>query len=286
MNWNHLICALVWIAGCLAANGAPLTAAEIDLLFRMSTPAAEIARDIKTRGLSEPLTAVVRGKFAAAGVTAPAVQPLQSLAVPPTNPARAMTPPVPGANAPTAKFKWPALGDPYPPLSLLDPDGRVVNLSTFRGKVLLIEPIGLCCAACQAYAGGDVVGEFKTKDSHGVQPNLGSIERLFKRFARGTRWEDERIVYIQLLLYGSNTEAPTFIQAREWRAHFSPAWKQKPPVIMVGTPEMIGPNTYAMIPGFHLVDQNLILRYDSTGHSRKHDLYRELLPAIPAMLKP
>ena len=260
------------------ARSAQVTAAEADLLFRMGTSAAEVAREIQTRGLSEPLSAGLQAKFAAGGVAAGVVQRMQPAAKPATAVRAADVP------SPSTRVQWPKPGEPYPPLVLPDPDGRPVNLAAFRGKVLLIEPIGLCCAACQAFAGGDAVGEFKTPGSHGVQKNLGSIESLFDRFAPGVRFEDDRIVYIQLLLYGTHTAAPTLEQARKWRAHFSPAWKRKQPVIMVGTPGMIGPETYALIPGFQLVDQNFGLRYDAAGHRPRHNIYEQLLPAIAPML--
>ena len=41
-------------------------------------------------------------------------------------------------------FAWPPkLDEPYPDLVLQDYQGERVELSSFRGKVLLIEPIGM-----------------------------------------------------------------------------------------------------------------------------------------------
>lgn len=41
-------------------------------------------------------------------------------------------------------FAWPPVaGQPYPDLELRDFRGETVQLSSFRGKVLLIEPIGM-----------------------------------------------------------------------------------------------------------------------------------------------
>ena len=48
---------------------------------------------------------------------------------------------------------------------------------------------------------------------------------------------------------------------------------------------MIGDASYRMIPGLQLIDQDMILRVDSTGRSnQQHDLYRELLPKVREML--
>lgn len=273
------------VSSAVPLHSAPVGAAEVDLLFRMKTPAAEIAREIQKRGLSEELSVALKAKFAAGGVSADTLarMPRVAAVVVPKAPV-AVAAPASAVQSPAVKVKWPKVGEQYPPLMLSDPDGRPVNLAQFRGKVLLIEPIGIPCAACQAFAGGDVVGEFKAPGSQGVQPDIGTIESLFARFAPGVRFDDDRIVYVQLLLYGTNSAAPTLDQARKWRAHFAPALKTKQPVIMVGTPEMISPEAYALIPGFHLVDQNFVLRYDGAGHTPPHSIFKELLPAIPAML--
>ena len=39
-----------------------------------------------------------------------------------------------------------------------------------------------------------------------------------------------------------------------------------------------------MIPGFQLIDREFVLRYDGTGHRPRHDIWRELMPAIPSLL--
>ena len=41
-------------------------------------------------------------------------------------------------------FEWPPeAGETYPALELLGLDGETVELASYRGKVLLIEPIGM-----------------------------------------------------------------------------------------------------------------------------------------------
>jgi hypothetical protein len=39
-----------------------------------------------------------------------------------------------------------------------------------------------------------------------------------------------------------------------------------------------------MIPGFQLIDRDFVLRYDASGHRPRHDLWRELMPAIPRLI--
>src|SRR5579885_426641 len=54
----------------------------------------------------------------------------------------------------TLGFAWPPVnGQAYPDLKLLDQDGHEVALSSFKGKVILLEPVGMTCAACNAYSG-------------------------------------------------------------------------------------------------------------------------------------
>ena len=51
---------------------------------------------------------------------------------------------------------WPpAVGQFYPNLVLKDQTGQVTALSDFRGKVILVEVVGLTCRACHAFAGGN-----------------------------------------------------------------------------------------------------------------------------------
>ena len=81
---------------------------------------------------------------------------------------------VSAAFAQESPIDWPPkLGEPYPDLLLIDASGRELRLSSLKGKVLLIEPIGMNCPACQAYAGGGARGGFR-----GVSPqgDLRSIE--------------------------------------------------------------------------------------------------------------
>ena len=70
---------------------------------------------------------------------------------------------------PEQDFEWPPkLNEPYPDLHLVDQTGSPTRLSDYKGKVILVEPIGIPCPACQAFCGGNMVGGFQ-----GVQPQPG-----------------------------------------------------------------------------------------------------------------
>jgi hypothetical protein len=184
---------------------------------------------------------------------------------------------------PLAAVSWPPqLGKPYPDLRLLDSGGRQVQLSDYRGKVLLIEPIGVDCPACQAFAGANMKGVGPLR-SCTPQKNLQSIEEYTQQYA-GVSLDDPRLVYIQLLLYNWTQQAPpTLDEAREWAEHFG-ADRRPNRLVLVAAAEMIGPASYAMIPGFQLVDAEFVLRADSTGHNPRHNLYSDLLPQLPNLL--
>ena len=177
---------------------------------------------------------------------------------------------------------WPPrVGEPYPDLELIDQTGRLVRLSSFKGSVLLIEPVGMTCPACQAFAGAHRLGPYE-----GVAPQGGlpSIEELVPQYTRGVSLSDERIVFVQLLLYSMTMGAPTPEDARKWAAHFR-VDRAKNHIVLAGTREFIGQASYDMIPGFQLVDRNFILQVDATGHRPRHNLFTQLLPAIPRLLE-
>lgn len=194
----------------------------------------------------------------------------------------AATPPATPAQPGRLPSVWPPrVGEPYPDLELVDQTGQLVRLSSFKGSVLLIEPIGMNCPACQSFAGAHRLGSYE-----GIQPQGGlpSIEELVPQYARGASLSDDRIVYVQLLLYSMTMEAPTPEDARKWAEHFR-ADRAKNHIVLAGTKEFIGQASYDMIPGFQLVDRNFILRVDATGHRPKHSLFTQLLPAIPRLLE-
>lgn len=178
--------------------------------------------------------------------------------------------------------KWPPrLGEPYPDLELIDQTGQIVRLSSFKGSVVLVEPVGMTCPACQAFAGAHRYGSFE-----GVAPQRGllSIEELFPKYTNGLSLSDDRIVLVQLLLYSMSMRAPSPGDARRWAEHFRMD-RSKNFIVLAGTKELLGQASYNMIPGFQLVDRNFILRADSTGHRPRHNLWKYLLPMVPQLLQ-
>lgn len=174
-------------------------------------------------------------------------------------------------------FDWPPVMDqPFPDIKLISHAGEMIKLSSFKGKVILVEPVGMTCPACNAFSGAKKKGGYK-----GISPqqNLPPIQSLLPQYAKGITLENEGLVFVQLLLYDMQYKAPTEEDARDWAEHFG--LDNKPNIyVLAADQRYINPASYAMIPGFFLIDKDFILRSDSTGHNPKHNLFTHLFPEL------
>ena len=180
---------------------------------------------------------------------------------------------------------WPPrVGERYPNLRLLNSLGERIALESLAGKIILVEPIGMDCPACNAFAGANRRG---SSGFRGVKPQAGmpSIEEMLEKYAGGVSLSDDGIALVHLLLYRPGRDGPPSVEmARLWAKHFG-IEESENMLILVSEPYLIGPASYNMIPGFQLIDADFVLRFDSSGHHPTHDLWRELLPAIPSLVK-
>lgn len=190
-----------------------------------------------------------------------------------------LIPKSPGPNSGISPWP-PELGKPYPDLTLVNGDGEYVKLSSFKGKVLIIEPVGMTCLACQAYSGAAKHGSYS---SIGFQGGTLSIEEYFPQYSGGIKLSDDRLVFIQILLYSLSMDAPTASDAREWAKHFK-LDQRKNYYVLAGTPDLIGKTAYDLIPGLQLVDRDFILRYDAAGHRPKHNMWSELMAGVRSVI--
>ena len=176
---------------------------------------------------------------------------------------------------------WPPVLDRYyPDLVLYNQDGQPTRLSSFRGKVIIVEPIGMSCPACQAFAGANKPG-VKPYGFSKPQRGLKSIEEMLKQ--QGVNLGDSRLVLVQLLLYNPRMQVPTVREAKAWAKNFGLSTRNNT-YVLVGTKAMINRYSYNMIPGFQLIDKNFVLRSDATGHRPKNSLYTHLLPMVKKLL--
>jgi hypothetical protein len=179
---------------------------------------------------------------------------------------------------------WPpVVGQFYPNVVLKDQTGQVTAISDFRGKVVLVEVVGLTCRACHAFAGGNEswIGPFR-----GIKPQkgLGSIEQYARGYAQ-LSLDHPDIVFVQLVLYGMDGLSPPAEEdARAWARHFHMD-RAKNRVVLIGDQRFISAETRRLIPGFHLIDQNGILRAMSSNDPRHDSLHGSLLPKLATVVK-
>jgi len=177
---------------------------------------------------------------------------------------------------------WPPrLGEPYPDLHLVDQSGQVRALSSFKGRLLLVEMVGMTCPACQGFSGAERLGTFGGIGSDGGLP---AIDELIPQYARDVTFPNDDIVFVQILLFDMQMGPPTADDAKAWATHFHRE-VAKHQYVLAGGPALHNQASYVLVPGFQLVDREFVLRWDATGHSPRHNLYRDLLPAIPDLLR-
>lgn len=179
---------------------------------------------------------------------------------------------------------WPpVVGQLYPNLVLRDQTGQVSAITDFKGKVILLEVVGLTCKACHAFAGGNEPGKSRFRGIQ-PQPGLDSIERYAKGYAQ-LSLEHPDIVFVQLVLYGMDgRSAPTEEDVRDWASHFGMD-RRKNQVVLIGDQRFISAESRKLIPGFHLIDQNGILRAMSSNDPKHDRLHSSLLPKLASLVR-
>lgn len=182
-------------------------------------------------------------------------------------------------DSPAPATAWPpALGQPFPDLSALDHRGQRVQLSSLRGKVLVIAPIVMSSPACIAYWGGHRHGAF---EGRAAQDGLEALESYFPDYA-GVELAHPDIAVVQLLLFNAAMQPPTVQDAMRWHRHFQLAARPNHHVLIA--PEALRTAAAASVPGFWLVDRDFALVMDATGHRPRHNLYTDLMPAVQKLL--
>lgn len=179
---------------------------------------------------------------------------------------------------------WPpVVGQFYPNIVLRDQSGQAVAISDFKGKVVLIELVGLTCKACHAFSGGNEPGATRFRSIQ-PQPGLPSIERFTTSYAK-LSLEHPDVVFVQLVLYGMDGRSPPLeADVRDWAKHFQ-LNRQENEYVLIGDRRFISPQTRALIPGFHLVDQSGILRAMSSNDPRHDPLHSALVSRLAELVK-
>ena len=177
---------------------------------------------------------------------------------------------------------WPPeLGEPYPAINMINYDGREFRVADFEGRVVLLGLVSMDSPVSNAYAGGGYKGGLG-----GVmpQPGLGSLDDYLQKHAGGLTPDYSDLVVVHLLIYDEDRSAPNVDDAKRWAEHFDLSGRQNV-YVAVARRDLRSQASAAMTPGFQLVDKNAILRADSTGFEPRHDLFGELLPEIPNLMR-
>lgn len=190
--------------------------------------------------------------------------------------------PASGASPDALPHAWPPRkGEPFPDLTLLDGGGRTVKLSDLRGRVVLLEPVGMSCPGCQGFSGGDQKGGFG-----GLTPQRGlsSIDDLLR--GAGVDPASPDLVLVQVLFFDLKLATPAVTDAQAWAKHFG--WDRRANVVvLVGDDRYRAhPATMAMVPGFFLLDREGVLVVDASlkGGGAPDSLHRDLLPKLAELV--
>lgn len=169
---------------------------------------------------------------------------------------------------------WPPeIGREYPDLKLMTHDGKDVQLSDFKGKLILLELVGMTCPGCHAFTGGNKIKE----KFHNIRAQSGikSIHEYATEFG-GFDLKNPEILFIQVLAYDLKDKQTKKSDLKLWMDHFYKEGISKNTIVAVPKDSLVSPDTYKMIPTFHLIDRKGVLR--SRGKNNK--LYDELLPLL------
>lgn len=149
----------------------------------------------------------------------------------------------PAATNASGSDGWrPIVDRPWPAIAFTNVRGERITLRQYSGSVVLVEPVGMSCPACNAFAGANEPG---ARGFGGTTPQRGlqSIRRLASLFG-GVSLDDPRLMFVTLILYNLDMRAPSAADARAWAQHFG--YSRPNHVVLFGDAALIGPASYNM----------------------------------------
>lgn len=176
---------------------------------------------------------------------------------------------------------WPpVVNKEFTNIKMIDANGKDVELKSLKGKVLLIEPIGMTCAGCQAFSGGHKFGAF---GSVSPQTGLKSIEEYLPEWGNGVSLTDPRLQFVQIIFYNQALKPPTAQDVAAWKKHFKMD-RSSNMFVFGAKAEYVDGYARGIIPGFFLVDKQFKLLSEATGSNPKTNLYTEFMPRVKKAL--
>ncbi len=185
-------------------------------------------------------------------------------------------------NSEPAKPWPPVVGQRYPDLTVQALDGSQFQLARLAGKPVLIELVGMTCVGCQAFLGGNNkgIGGFGGKQP---QADLSAVDEYLKQYARGLTKGDARYTSVILILYGMDEGAPTLAEAKKFAEHFALTTVAHQ-LVLIGDARYIRDDSRSLIPGFHLLDREFILRSDAAGIHAPHHYWDHSFPLLATLV--
>lgn len=208
---------------------------------------------------------------------APAAEP-PSQSRPPRKKSSAKTSSVTPTQAPRAIVAWPPrLDQPYPDLTLPDDRGNPFRLSSLKGKIILLQPVDMRNPACQALSGAHRrdIGPYGAVTP---QKGLESIAEYLQSYA-SVQLPHPRVYHVQVLMVNREGALPSVDEGRDWERHFQLAAGNHQ-LVLIGDEALFRAGWWQGAPGAQLIDQDFILRIDSTGAQPQHNLLFRLFPAV------
>jgi hypothetical protein len=178
-------------------------------------------------------------------------------------------------------LRWPPqVGQPFPDLLLYDQEGRLVRLSSLRGRVLLVELAATCSPASIALAGGHAYGPFQNV---APQTNLDSMNNYLKQFgpveADPSRW-----LHVRIVVFNHQLGAPSLADVQQWARHFN-LDASEGQFVLAGNQSLCSATDPSWVPGFYLVDSQFTVRAECVGPTPKHNLYTDIIPLLHDLVK-
>lgn len=174
---------------------------------------------------------------------------------------------------------WPPLrGKPFPDMVLFDLEGKEVKLSSFKGKVILLQWVATTSPGSIAQAGGLKAEAFQGTPS---QQGVWRLDRELKE--SGVPVDSEDFVWLQVMVYGPREGVPTQSDAKAWAEHFKLAERPRTEVLYADARYQVEA-THAMVPGYFVIDPDFTFAFDR-ANMFSADGYTEVARGLKRLLR-
>ena len=174
---------------------------------------------------------------------------------------------------------WPPLrGKPFPDMTLFDQEGQEVKLSSFKGKVILLQWVATTSPGSISQAGGF---ESETFQGTPAQPGVWRLDKELKEAKVPVESED--LVWLQIMVYGPREAVPTQADAQAWAEHFKLSERPRTHVLYTDERYQVEA-THSMVPGYFVIGRDFTFAYDR-ANMFSADGYTEVARGLKSLLR-